>query len=406
MGALDGVRVVDFTRHMAGPYATLVLADHGADVIKVEALPGGDPTRRAGKDFVGQESAMFLLWNRGKRSVALDFRTPQGLEVISKLVAGADVVVENYRPGVADRIGIGYQAMAAINPGLVYCSVSAFGATGELREAAGTDPVVQAFSGVMSVTGEAGGEPLLVGVPVADHTGAMHAVQGILLALIARQRSGRGQLVEVPMAFALMTMLSTRLGSYWASGRDPQAAGSAHTAYAPYQVFQTADGSVMAGAWGGDSWPRFCAAIDRPELASDPRFASNQGRLRNLAQLIDLINPVLAARTTAQWASRFAAAGALFAPVLSISQALAHPHTVSAGFVQSVQHTTLGTIPQLAPPIRLSADPASIRLPPPLLGQHTVEVLGESGYDLAQIEGLLGSGIAAAWDPPRPSTGE
>ena len=385
--------MVDFTRHMAGPYASLVLSDHGADVIKVEALPGGDSTRRAGKDFIGDESAMFLLWNRGKRSLAVDFRQPAGMEVIRRLVASADVLIENYRPGVAEKIGIGYPAMAEVNPRLIYCSVSAFGPQGVLRDAPGTDPVVQAMSGVMSVTGEPDRAAVLVGVPVADHTGAMQAVQGILLGLIARERSGRGQLVEVPMVFALMTMLSTRLGTYWATGKDPVAAGGAHTAYAPYQVFRTADAYAMAGSWGGDSWPRFCAAVERPELAEAPGFATNPERVKNLDRLVAILEPIFAQKTTAEWEERFRDCGALFAPVLTISQALAHPHTVAAGFVQSVEHPTLGPIPQLAPPIRMSRNPARIQGPPPLLGEHTHEVLGEIGFPAEQVRALEAAGV-------------
>lgn len=384
---------------MAGPYASLVLSDHGADVVKVEALPGGDSTRRAGKDFLAGQSAMFLLWNRGKRSIALDFRSPEGMEVIHRLVSQADVVIENYRPGVAAKIGIGYEALSAVNQRLIYCSVSAFGASGPLRDAPGTDPVVQAFSGVMSVTGERGGKPVLVGVPVADHTGAMHAVQGILLALIARERTGRGQLVEVSMAFALMTMLSTRLGSYLATRKDPIAAGSAHTAYAPYQVFTTADGSAMAGAWGGNSWPKFCRAIDRNDLAKDPRFSTNEDRVRNLAELVAILEPILAARTTRTWEERFREADALFAPVLTISQALTHPHTKAAGFVQSVQHPTVGELPQLAPPIRMSETAPYIRRPPPLLGEHTAAVLSEAGYSDEEIARLEASGVVQSYRP-------
>jgi len=391
--ALQGVRVLDFTRHMAGPYATLVLADHGADVIKIERLPAGDPTRHAGKDFVGDQSAMFLLWNRGKRSLAVDFQSATGMELVHRLVESADVVVENYRPGVADQMGIGYTALSAINPALVYCSVSAFGASGPLRDAPGTDPVVQAYSGVMSVTGERGRPPVLVGVPLADHTGAMHAVQGILLALLARQRSGRGQLVEVPMVFALMTTLSTRLGSYWTTGQDPVAAGGQHSAYAPYQVFPTADGAAVAGAWGGDSWPRFCAALEREDLALDPRFETNRARVENLDRLLEILEPLLASRTTADWEDRFRRAGALFAPVNTISQALSHEHTRAAGMVTSLHHPTLGDIPQLAPPIRLSENPARLHRPPPLFGEHTAEVLSEAGLTAAEISSLAAAGV-------------
>lgn len=245
-GALHGIRILDFTRHMAGPYATVALSDHGADVIKIESLPHGDHARTGGVYTVGDQSAVFLMWNRGKRSLALDLRRPEGLAAVHRLIAEADVLIENYRPGVTDEIGIGYEAASAINPRLVYVSVSAFGPHGPLAPFPGTDPVIQAWSGVMSVTGEPDGGPLLIGVPVADYTGSMLAVQGVALALFARERTGRGQRVEVPMLSGLLAMLSTRLANYWASGEDPVRMGSANSIYVPYQVFATADGYAMA----------------------------------------------------------------------------------------------------------------------------------------------------------------
>ena len=254
LSAIHGVRVLDFTRVMSGPYATEVLADHGADVIEIEGLPRGDSSRNFGVDFVGDQSAVFLLWNRGKRSVALDLRMPESIEVIHRLVAHADVVIENYRPGVAESIGLGWEELSALNPRLIYCSLTAFGREGPLSSMPGTDPVVQAASGVMSVTGEADGDPLLVGVPIADFAGAMVTVQGILFALLARERTGQGQRVDVSMLFAMLSTLTTRLATYWSTGENPTRNGSAHSVLTPYQVFATSNGSVMAGAWRAESW--------------------------------------------------------------------------------------------------------------------------------------------------------
>lgn len=393
-GALDGIRVLDFTRHMAGPYATVALTDHGADVIKVESLPSGDHARTGGVYTVGDQSAVFLMWNRGKRSLAVDLRRPEGLDAVRRLIERADVVVENYRPGVADEIGIGYEAVSARNPRLVYVAVSAFGPSGPLAPYPGTDPVIQAWSGVMSVTGEADGGPLLIGVPVADYTGSMLAVQAVALALFARERTGRGQKIDVSMLGGLLAMLSTRLANYWASGEDPQRMGSANSIYVPYQVFRTADGYVMAGSFGGDSWPKFCVAIGMPELADDERYRSNRSRFDHRDTLIPALHERFVVRTTDEWEPRFRSAGALFAPVKTVAEILAHPQVAELGLVGSVEHPTAGTIPQLGSPLAFSGTPAAIRRPPPLLGEHTREVLLEGGFTSAEVDALCASGVA------------
>jgi crotonobetainyl-CoA:carnitine CoA-transferase CaiB-like acyl-CoA transferase len=393
MRALDGLRVVDLTRHMAGPYATLVLSDHGADVIKVESLPKGDSSRTGGADYFGDQSALFLLWNRGKRSVAVDMRTPEGLEIVRDLIRDADVLIENFRPGVTDRIGVGYEEMSALNERLIYCSVSAFGPQAPLRDVPGTDPVVQATSGIMSLTGERGGNGVLIGAPVADFTGAMYAVQGILLALLARERTGRGQLVEVPMLFGMLSMLSTRLGTYWTTGEDPEPFGSEHAVHVPYRVFSTADGQAMAGTFGGESWDKFCRAIGHEELLEEPRFATGPLRREHREELGAILEPVFAERTTEEWRERFNREGSLFAPVQTVSEILNHPQVQEAGLVQSVNHPTVGEVPQIGPPITLSETPASIERPPPLLGEHTDEVLSAIGYDAERLERLHESGV-------------
>ncbi|HEV7679062.1 MAG TPA: CoA transferase [Candidatus Dormibacteraeota bacterium] len=394
--ALEGIRVLDFSRQMAAPYGTMLLADYGADVIKVESLPKGDGSRSTGTDFVDGESAIFLQWNRGKRSVALDMRKPEALEIIRRLVVDCDVLVENYRPGVADEIGIGYEAMSALNPRLVYTSVSAFGPTGPLAPYPGTDPVVQAVSGVMSVTGEPGGDPLLVGVPIADFTGAMLCAQAVMLGLLARERTGKGQKIDVSMLFGLMSALTTRLATHWATDEDPGRFGSAHSIVVPYQSFRTKDGHAVAGVWGGNGWPKFCAAIGRPDLVENERYRTNIDRVNRRDEVTALLQEVFLTRTTAEWEQSFNEQGALFGPVQTFSEVFAHPQVQQAGLVKMIDHPKLGPIKQLAPVIFMSDTPGEIRSAPPLLGEHTDEVLRQAGYSEADIEAMKAGGVALA----------
>ncbi|MGI9624830.1 MAG: CaiB/BaiF CoA transferase family protein [Acidimicrobiales bacterium] len=391
---LDGIRVLDFTRHMAGPYGTMLLGDYGADVIKVESLPDGDGSRSVGTAFVDGESALFLIWNRGKRSIALDMRTPEGLATIHRLAATVDVVFTSYRPGVADKIGIGYDALSEINDQIVYVAVSAFGPDGPLAPYPGTDPVVQAVSGVMSVTGEADRGPSLVGVPMADFTGAMVGAQAAMLGLFARERTGKGQLVDVSMLFALLSSLTTRLASHWVDNENPGRFGSAHSVVVPYQAFATADGHVVAGVWGGsDGWERFCRAIGEPDLAQDDRYLTNPQRVVARDELTEYLQRIFITRTSSEWEVSFNEHGALFGPVYTFSQILNHPQVQDAGLVQAVEHPTLGDIPQLGPVIFLRDTPGEISGPPPLLGEHSREILVEAGFATDEVDTLLDSGI-------------
>lgn len=394
MKPLDGVRVLDLTRHMAGPYATQMLADYGADVIKVESVPHGDPSRRTGTAFVEDESGLFLIWNRGKRSLAVDMRKPEGIEAVQRLAATVDVLMENYRPGVADVMGLGYEDLRAVNPGLVYVSVSAFGGSGPWAGDPGTDPVVQAMSGVMSVTGEADGEPLLIGVPVADFTGAMVGAQAAMLGLMARAKTGVGQRADVSMLHALMSSLTTRLASHWYGGETPGRHGNQHSVVAPYQAFKTADGFAVAGVWGaGEAWPRFCAAVGRPDLVDHPDFVGNLERVANREALNAILEPIFVEHPTAHWRDRFQAEKALFGPILSIPEAIDQDQARATGMVTTIEHPTLGTLPQLQPVVALSETPGEISSPPPRLGQHTAEILGELGYEADEVRRLLDDGV-------------
>jgi crotonobetainyl-CoA:carnitine CoA-transferase CaiB-like acyl-CoA transferase len=392
--ALEGVTVVDFTRQMSGPYASLVLGDFGADVIKIESAPKGDGCRYIGNTFVGGESTMFLTWNRNKRSVCLDLRQPEGLEVALRLIDRADVVMENYRPGVADEIGIGGDAVLERNPRAIYCSVNAFGSEGPWAGRPGTDPVVQAMSGVMSVTGEREGGPLLVGIPVADYSSAMLAVQGVLLGLLARQTTGRGQKVEIPMLHALAFGLTTRVGPYFANGEEPTRWGSQHSQVVPYQAFQTKDGYAVSGTWGDADWPKFCDGLGWPELADDPRYDNNVKRVALRDELSAKIQERFTDRTTAEWEERFSSRKVLFAPVNTFSELFNHPQAEAMKLVIDVEHPTAGVQRQLAPAVRMAGTPARVDRPSPLLGQHTEEVLLESGWSRAEVDGLVARGVA------------
>lgn len=387
-GPLVGVRVVDVTRHMSGPYASLVLGDFGADIIKVESAPFGDPSRRTGVNFVEGESTMFLTWNRSKRSICLDMRKKRGLDIAHRLVDSADVFMENYRPGVADKIGLGWDVLRERNPRLIYCSTNAFGSLGPWRERPGTDPVVQAMSGVMSVTGERDGGPVLVGIPIADYTASLITVQGILLALLARDRTGRGQYVEIPMLGGLIFGLTTRVGPYFQTGENPTKWGSQHSQVVPYQAFRTSDGWAVAGVWG-DGWKNFCAALGWPELAEDERFDQDAKRVQRRDELTELLQERFVTRSTAEWDADLSAHGVLFAPVNTFSDALEHEQSQAMEFVSEIDHPVSGRLRQVAPVIRMSDTPAAVTLPPPLLGQHSREILGEIGISDEETDALL-----------------
>lgn len=393
-GALAGLRVLDLTRQMAGPYATALLADHGADVVKIESLPNGDPSRWTGLDHNDGNSPLYLMWNRGKRSVALDVRSERSRAVLDALVDWADVLVENFRPGVTERMGLGWEAVHRRNPRLIYCSVTGFGPSGPMADRPATDPLIQAMSGVLSVTGTEAEGPALVGVPIADYTGAMLAMQGILLAVIAREKTGEGQRVDTSLFGGLLSSLSTRLAMYWSNGNEPTRHGNAHSVVVPYQVFEAKDGQLMAGTWGPGDWPKFCAAVDRSDLVDDERFATNELRVRNRAALVEELVPVFAEQTVAHWTERFRDEGALLAPVLSIPQAIDHPQTEHLGLVQELTHPALGTVKAIRSPIFLSATDASLGHPPPLFGEHTVEVMQELGFARSTIDDLVESGVA------------
>ena len=370
-GALDGLRVIELTQVMAGPFCGQVLADMGADVIKVEPPVGGDQTRTS----MGE--AAFRAVNRNKRSITLDLKDAADVAVLHRLVARSDVLLENYRPGVAERLGAGYDTLAAVNPRLIYASISGFGQTGPYAQRPGFDLIAQGASGIMSVTGEPGGDPVKCGVPVSDLSAGLFCAIGILSALAARERTGEGQRIDTSLwegAFALSIWETAEL---WATGRAPAPMGSAHRLSAPYQALRTRDGHVTVGGNNQKLWERLCEAIGRAELVEDPRFLTGADRMANTPALAAELESALVANDTSYWVEHLLAAGVPAGPIHDYAQVVADPHTLAREMVVEMEHPEAGTVYGLGIPVKLSATPGTIRRPAPLLGEHTDEILAE-----------------------------
>ena len=394
-GALSGVRVIELSHIMAGPVCGLMLADMGADVVKVERLPVGDGTRGFVPPHVGGESAAFMMLNRGKRGVALDLRSAQGVEVVGRLAAGADVLIENFRVGTMERIGLGWDSLAERNPRLVYCQITGFGRTGPLAEHGGFDLIAQGYSGLMSVTGEGvGREPVKVGAPITDITAGILAAFGVTAALFDRERTGKGQLVDTSLLEAGITQTFWQSAIALASGVSPGAMGSAHPLAAPYQAFRTADGWVNVGASNEATWTRLTEALGAPELRDDGRFSTNADRMHHLAELVDVLTPLLAVRTTDEWVATLEGAGVPAGPVASVGEMLGHEQTRARKMVIDIEHSRLGAVRSLGSPVKMSAsDATGPRIGAPQLGEHTREVLAEVGCSEAEVESMLEAGV-------------
>jgi crotonobetainyl-CoA:carnitine CoA-transferase CaiB-like acyl-CoA transferase len=393
-GPLNGITVVDVTRVLSGPTCTMLLADMGARVIKVEQPGRGDDTRAWGPPFPGGESAYFLSINRNKESVALDFTRAAGSAVLEALIARADVLVENFRPGTLERHGFGYGAVSARHPRLVYGSVSGYGQNGPKRELAGYDMVLQAEGGLMSITGDAGGTPYRLGVAVADIVAGLLAANGIVLALFARERSGAGQLVDVALFDSVISLLSYQAGLTLATGTPAARMGNAHPTIVPYDSFEASDGVLVLSVGNDDQWRRMCRAARLEQLAHDPRFATNPERVRNR----DALQPVLArafrTRRRDEWLAALKAEGVPCGAVRDVAEALADPQVAAREMLQAVEHATAGLVQVLGVPIKLSGTPGSVRTPPPLLGQHTRNVLERDlGLPPGQVDALEREGV-------------
>jgi crotonobetainyl-CoA:carnitine CoA-transferase CaiB-like acyl-CoA transferase len=380
--ALEGLKVVDLSSHLSGPYCAMLLADHGADVIKVERPGSGDDARRM-PPFVGGESAPFMIWNRNKRSVIIDLKSEAGKAELLALIDGADVLIENFRPGTLERLGLGWPTLSARNPRLIYAAISGFGQTGPYRERGGFDLVAQGMSGLMSVCGSKDGPPHRLPIAISDVGAGMHLAIGILLALQARHHTGKGQMVETSLLEAAMSFAVYEAAHVAATGTTPPRLGQAHRGSSPYQVFATADGWITVGAAQDNFWLRLCDTLGVPELQRDARFASNGDRVRNNDALVGLLEQHFRAKPSQHWLAALARVGIPCGPVLNFAQAMADPQVVARGMAVDTEHAAAGRAKTLGIPVKLSATPGALRRPAPRLGEHTAEVLaGKSGAGL------------------------
>ena len=391
--ALSGTRVLDLTQVMAGPYCTMVLCDMGADVIKIEP-PTGDSTRRM-PGRVGTDSPSFNAVNRGKRGVVVDLKQAAGRDTVRRLAGSADVLVENYRPGVLSRFGLGYEELSRLYPALVYASISGYGQTGPSAGKGGFDLVAQGVSGLMSVTGEADGPPAKIGVPITDLGAALFAVTGILAALLARARTGRGQLIDTSLVDAGVA-LSVWEATQFFSGRGvPEPLGSAHRMNAPYQAVRCADGYITVGAANDRIFRRLCDALGHPEWAADPELQDDEHRVRHRVALAERVEAVMVSRPRAHWLAEFETRDIPCGPINNYEQVMADPHIRARALVVETDHPTLGRIETLGTPLKLSDTPLTPGRSAPLLGQHTDEVLGDVGLTVDEIAELRRVGAVA-----------
>jgi crotonobetainyl-CoA:carnitine CoA-transferase CaiB-like acyl-CoA transferase len=386
MTPLQGITVLDLTRVLSGPYCTMVLADMGARVIKVEQPGKGDDTRAWGPPFLGGESAYFLSINRNKESVTLNFKQPEGRAVFDRLIAGADVLVENFKPGTLGKLGLDYASLAARHPRLVYCSISGFGQTGPRSPEPGYDAVMQAEGGLMSITGSADGPPFRLGVAIADIVSGMFAAQGIAMALFARERTGEGQFVDIGMLDSVTALLTYQAGIYFATDEPPTRMGNRHPTIVPYETFSASDGEFVLAVGNDDQWRRFCVVA---ELPAEERFATNRQRVMQYAEVRKTLDARLRTKPRGYWIERLTAAGVPCGSVRDLHELFSDPQVDARAMIQEVEHQTIGPIRVLGTPLKLSRTPGSIRTAPPTLGQHTESVLrGDLGMSASDVEAL------------------
>ena len=389
-GPLDGIRVLDLTRVLAGPYCTMFLGDLGAEVVKVEQPGVGDDTRGWGPPFTGGESAYFLCVNRNKKGVTVDLKSKEGVALLRRLAEHADVLIENFRPGAMERLGLGEKDLRAANPRLIYASLSGFGADGPMSDAPGYDLIVQAWGGLMSITGPADGEPSKVGVAIIDLVAGLMLGKSIAAALFAREKLGVGQKIDTSLLEAEVACLINVGSNYLVEASIPRRWGNAHPSIVPYQSFKTVDGYLVIGVASEGIWRRFCQAIGRAEWADDSRFDKNSNRVENRSLLIGLLAEIFLDRSTDEWLKLLNSVGVPCAPVQTVDQVFQAPQVLHREMLVQVEHPTAGIVRMAGIPVKFSATPASVRLPPPLLGQHTEEVLaswlGMDGQEVAELK--------------------
>ena len=398
-GPLSGLKVFELAHIMAGPTCGLMLADMGADVIKVEKVPGGDDSRNFLPPDIDGEAAAFMMMNRNKRGIAVNLKDDAGKEVLKLLLKTADAVIENYRIDTMDKLGLGYDVLRQENPGLIYCAISGFGRTGPYAERGGFDLIAQGMSGLMSITGEGGGRPLVkMGAPVTDITAGILGAMAVAAAYAHKLKTGKGQKIDTSLfeAGIVHTYWQSAIGL--ATGVAPGPMGSAHPLNAPYQAFQTEDGWITLGAANQKNWLRMLEVIEAPELAEDDRFKENTGRMSHLQELEDLLTPIFLKHTTGDWLNRLEAAGVPAGPVLNVNEMHQNPHTLARDMVVDLSHSKLGTVKSIGLPVKFSETPGRVVSGAPVYGQHTREVLAEYGYDYEEIDKLIAKGAVVAAD--------
>lgn len=392
-GPLTGVRVLDLTRALAGPYCSMMLGDMGADVLKVEIPKTGDETRAWGPPFVNGESGYFLSVNRNKRGMTLNLKDARGQEILAKLMARADVALQNFSPGTMEKLGFAYQRIKALNPRIVYCAISGFGQSGPSAGKAAYDQILQGLGGLMSVTGPVGGPPIKVGVPIADIASGMFAAYAVMVALFHRERTGQGQMIDTSLLDGQVALLTFQAQRYFLSGQAPGWGGNCHPLIAPYELFKTKDSYINVAVGNDSLWARFCQALGLEQYMNDPRFKANPDRLANREALVAIIEKRFSRSPTAEIVPLLTGVGVPVGAVHNLAEVFADPQVAHLGLEQVMQHPTVGALHQTGIPYRFSESPGALRLPPPLLGQHTDEVLQDLGHGPGEIGRLRQEGV-------------
>jgi len=405
MKPLAGLKVIDFSKVLAGPLCGQYLGELGAEVIKVEPVELGDDTRGWTPTVQG-ESTIFLAVNHNKRSIALDLKSSEGLEVAHRLVRDADIVLQGFGSGSAQRLGIDRDTLMALNPRLIYCEISGYGRTGPMGNEPGYDVMLQAFSGMISTLGHPGGDYARASFSPVDIGTAMFGLSGVLAAVIERQRTGKGVYVELALLDTALGFMTYMAQTYWHTGRDPQRMGTAHPSMCPYQAFQAKDGPLMLGAGNDAQWRRFCEAAGMAEYAIHPDFATNAQRLNNLARTVALVQEKIATRTVSEWVALLSRIKVSCSPIHTLGQALNHPQVQARGLIAHTDHPAVGTLKHVGLPVKFQDSPRETVCPPPMHGQHTRDVLQELGYNDEEVSALLGASVARQWNDGEPKQSE